>query len=186
MKVANNDTFVWEIVELNQTLFREIFEFEPVFKQGDQTKYTLINVLDAGEHWSIQYERWDYEQDWSQKGEEGYIIVFKDPARYEGQIFLPVPTDEFLIDIQANLTDYSVDSLRLIKRVDDYVMIREYGENGALFSETYTDPQDNVIVKAEQVLSLIPIGNYFIGIMIISVFSIIIVLIKKKRVLLIY
>ena len=67
-----DDSFTWEITELNPHQFEKVFGFEPNFEKNDEIKYTIQRIDDTGDGWSLTIEFWDFKID---KDDNGTIKI---------------------------------------------------------------------------------------------------------------
>ena len=185
-KHEEDDSFVWEVTELNKYEFKRVFGFEPSFEVSDKTKRTIQDVDDNDDGWFITVEFWDYQKDWDEDGAIIYEQVHDSPGSYEDNIFLPTPVNEYLADASEDLpSNYIVEGQRVTIRETEYNRILEYDANGVLLSELYENKEGIVLVKVESTLRVIPMGNFFIGFIILAVLSIIVIMIRKKKYLIV-
>ncbi|MFX1339736.1 MAG: hypothetical protein ACFFDK_14080 [Promethearchaeota archaeon] len=181
-KVEEDDTFVWEITELNKYEFKRVFGFEPAFENGDKTRRIVQDVEENEDGWYVTVEFWDFQDDWDEDGAIIYEQVYDNPGNFRDNIFLPTPVDQYLEEASKDLpSNYLVEGQKVTIRETDYNRILEYDANGVLLSETYENKDGIVLVKVENTLRVIPMGNFFIGFIILAVLSIIVVMIKKKK-----
>ena len=177
-----DDSFVWECTELNKYEFKRVFGFEPAFEKGEKTRRVIQDVEDNADGWFVTVEFWDYQKDWDEDGAIIYEQVYDSPSKYEDNIFLPTPVNEYLTEASEDLpSNYVVEGHRVIIRETDYNRILEYDTRGVLLSELYENKEGIVLVKVESTLRVIPMGNFFIGFIILALVSIIVVMIKKKK-----
>ena len=180
--LEEDDSFVWEITELNKYEFERVFGFEPAFENGDKTRRVIQDVDDNDDGWFVTVEFWDYQADWDEDGAIIYEQVYDSPSDFRDNIFLPTPVNEYLEEASEDVpSNYIIEGHRVTIREADYNRILEYDANGILLSETYENKEGIVLVKVENTLRVIPMGNFFIGFIILAVLSIIVVMIKKKK-----
>lgn len=185
-----NDEFVWEIKELNKDKFEYTFNTEPNFEIGDQVKIVIREVTNIeGIRWSIVVEFWDYGTDWIINGEIQYLSIYRLPQAYDDYLFVPTPVDDYLeIAVDSFSPDYYLKPPLTIGRQArsdlgiNYRAEKTFDINGILFSETYFDEGDSVIVKLEGTFFLVPLGFSFIGFMAIAIISIIAIFLKKNKI----
>lgn len=181
-ELNEDDSFTWEIKELNLHNFKKVFGFEPAYEVGDQMRITIRNIFDAGDGWSITEEFWDYKSDFESNGTIRYSYVNKIPQEFNEEIFLPTPTLDYLSDAAPELdTKYDVQQLTVIRRESDYTMEKEYDGRGILVSEKYVDDDGIVLIYVEGLFKIIPMGNYFIGVSIVSIAGVIFILMKRNK-----
>lgn len=182
-RLEEDDTYVWEVKELNKHEFEKTFGFEPAFEVEEKTRRVIQDVEDTDNGWLITAEVWDYGEDWDEDGEILDEEVFDDPADYDDNIFLPTPVDQYLDDAQEDLpSEYLIEGLRVTKRETDYNIIREYDSNGVLVVEMYENKDGIVIVRVEGTFRVIPLGNFYLGFIALAVAAIVILMIKKKKI----
>lgn len=182
LDIKEDDSFTWEVTELNKYEFKRVFGFEPVFEKGDKTRRTIEDIEDVTDGWFITVEFWDFHKDWDENGAIVYEEVYDSPGKYEDNIFLPTPVNEYLAEASEDLpSEYIVEGHRVTIRESDYNRILEYDARGVLLSELYENKDGIVLVKVESTLRIIPMGNFFIGFTILAILSIIFVMIKKKK-----
>ncbi|MHA1757490.1 MAG: hypothetical protein ACTSVV_12010 [Promethearchaeota archaeon] len=183
MDIHEGDVFIWEVKEVNPHNFKKVFGFEPTFEVGDQTKKKIIDVLDTPTGWSVVVEEWDYKSDFEKNGTVHTYSIFKDPAYYDDNIFIPSNPQDYLTEASKSLpSKYIVQGLKVTKRESDYQMIKEYNDKGVLVEETYIDDDGVVLVRVEGTFRVVPFGNYFFGFMLFSILALIII-IRRKRIL---
>ncbi len=182
--LKEDDSFTWEIKELNIHNFEKVFGFEPTYEVGDQMKKTVRNVLEISYGWSLSVETWDYDSSFNTNGSIDSVKVFKDPKDYIDNLFIPTPVNDYLAEVANQYSEYSVEGAKITKQAegpngDKYTLELEYDSRGVKASEVYTDDDDIVLVRIEGTFK-IPMGNYFIGILVGSVTAIVFVLVKKR------
>lgn len=176
-----DDSFVWEVKELNIYAFEKTFGFEPAFEKGDKTRRTIRDIDEDPDGWSLSVEFWDYKDGFD---EDGTIIteeVYDDPADYKDNIFIPTPVNDYLEELPDHDSSYVVQGASVDKRETKYTATREYDQRGVLVLEEYVDDDGILLVRVEGTFRIIPMGNYFIGFIALGVISIIFVMIKKKK-----
>ncbi|MHA1147425.1 MAG: hypothetical protein ACTSR8_04205 [Promethearchaeota archaeon] len=180
LDINEDDEFIWEITELNLHQFKKVFGFEPVFEKGDQTKKKIVDLLDTTYGWSIVLEEWDYNADFQRNGSIRSDIIYKNPANYEDNIFIPSPALDYLDQAKDDLpSEYIVSGLKVTKRESGFDMIKEYETNGVLLYEEYIDDDGIVLIRVERPPT-IPFGNGFIGFTGFTIIGLIAIMIKKK------
>ncbi len=149
-KLQENESYIWEVSELNVNEFKEVFGYETNYEEGDQMKIKILNVLEVSYGWSLTVEEWGYKSSFSKNGTITYYSVYSDPSNYAGNIFLPTPVSEYLLDAQKTLPSrYIISGLNVTKRESNYTMIKEYTDKGILGCESYLDEDGTVLVKSE-------------------------------------
>ena len=182
LEIEEDDTFDWEVTELNKYEFDRVFGFEPAFEKGDKTRRTIEDVEDTDFGWFVTVEFWDYQKDFDEDGAIIYEEVYDSPGDYEANIFLPTPVNEYLEEASEDLpSEYLVEGQRVTIRETDYNRIIEYDARGIMISETFENKEGIILVKVESTLRIIPMGNFFIGFTVLAVISLIIIMIKKKK-----
>lgn len=182
LEVEEDDNFTWEITELNKYEFERVFGYEPAFEVGDKTRREIEDIEETSDGWFITVEFWDYQQDWEDDGGTIYEEVYENPGDYEANIFVPTPVNEYLSEASDELpSEYLVEGQRVTIRESEYHRIIEYDTRGVLASETFENKEGIVLVKVENTIRVIPMGNYFIGFMIFTIVSIIVIMMKKKN-----
>jgi len=180
-RLDEDDSFVWEVKELNIYAFEKTFGFEPAFEKGDKTRRTIRDIDDNPDGWTLSVEFWDYKDDFD---EDGTIIteeVYDNPKNYDDSIFIPTPVNDYLEELPDHDSSYVVQGASVDKRETKYTATREYDQRGVLVLEEYVDDDGILLVRVEGTFRIIPMGNYFIGFIALGVISIIFVMIKKKK-----
>ncbi|MHA1490658.1 MAG: hypothetical protein ACTSRI_13500 [Promethearchaeota archaeon] len=181
LKIYDDNVFIWEITELKTHNFEKVFGFQPVYEKGDQIRKIIRNIMDGATGWTVITEDWDYGTNWEEKGEIKYNSVSKNPNEYNDNIFIPTPVEDYLEEALNSLpSSYSVQGATITKRTSNYKMVKEYDYRGVLVSEAYYDNDNILMIKVEGTFRIIPIGNYFIGFIVMAITSLIIVTIKKR------
>ena len=151
--IKEGDIFIWEVEELNNTNFNTIFGFDPNYGEGDLLKIIIRNINEDVISWIIQIEMWDYGSNWDASGSLINFRIYKNPADFDDELFIPMPVDIYLQEIITHFpVEYYRTGLSLFKYgVSDtgknYTWQKEYNTNGAMITESYLDEYDNVIVK---------------------------------------
>lgn len=180
LNINVNDSFTWEITDLNKHNFEKVFGFEPTFEKGDQIRKIIRDIIDSDTGWTIVTEDWDYGSDFSKKGVTKYNSVSNDPKEYNDNIFIPTPVNDYLIAAKNTSSAYIIQGSTIIKRTSNYRMEKEYDYRGVLVSEAYYDDDNILMVKVEGKFRIIPLGNYFVGFIAFAIVGVIIVMKKKK------
>ena len=183
-ELDEDDSFTWEVTELNLHQFEKVFGFEPNFEKNDETKKTIKRIDDTGDGWSLTIEFWDFKIDKDDNGTILYEDVPNSPGDYDENIFIPTPVNDFLAAAGEKLSSkYSVDGATVERIGTDYTMTKEYDQRGVLLSEEYINDDGIVLVKIEGTFRIIPSGNIelVLGFIALAITGIIIVLIKKKK-----
>jgi len=158
-KPKENDSYVWEVTELNLHNFKKTFDFEPNFELGDQKKITIRKIFETGTGWTLTLEEWPHGRSFGPNGSIEYAMVPRIPAEYDGQIFIPAPARDFLLEAYKTLpTEYILSGLTVTYRARGYTRIKEYTPNGVLVSESILDASGIVCVKMEGTFRMIPSG----------------------------
>lgn len=183
-ELDEDDSFTWEVTELNLHQFEKVFGFEPNFEKNDEIKYTIQRIDDTDDGWSLTLEFWDFKIDKDDNGTIIYETVPDSPGDYDENIFIPTPVNDFLDAAGERLSSkYSVDGASVERVEKDYTMTKEYDQRGILISEEYVDDDGIVLVQVEGVFRIIPSGNIelILGFIALAITGIIIVLIKKNK-----
>ena len=183
LNLDEDDSFTWEVTELNHYAFEKTFGFEPDFEEGDQTRRTIREIDEYTDGWTLTVEFWDFDDKFDEDGAIIYDEVFEDPENYEDNIFVPTPVNDYLAELPDVDSSYVVDGLRVTKRGTDYDMIKEYDDRGVLVREEFIDDDEIVLVRIEATFRIIPAAGFqeIIGFTVIALISIIIYMIKKKK-----
>lgn len=183
MDIHKGDVFIWEVKELNAHNFKKVFGFEPTFEVGDQTKKKIVDIIDSTFGWSVVVEEWDYKSDFEKNGSLYTYTVYRNPAYYDDNIFIPAKPEDYLKEASKSLpSKYIVEGLKVTKRESDYKMIKEYDQRGVLVVEEYIDDDGIVLVRVDGTFRIIPFGSYFLGFLLFSVLAVIIVLKRKDSI----
>lgn len=181
-KLSEDDSFIWEVKELNVHNFEKVFGFEPAFEKGDKTRRTIRDIDKKSFGWSLSVEFWDYKDDFDEDGAMIYEEVYDNPAKYKDNIFIPTPVNDYLAEADDDLpSKYIVEGAKVTQRESEYTIVREYDTRGFLALEEYTDDDGIVLIRAEATFRTIPMSNYFIGFIVLAIVCIIFVMIKKKK-----
>ncbi|MGV9171591.1 MAG: hypothetical protein ACOC44_01695 [Promethearchaeia archaeon] len=181
--ISQDDEFTWEVKELNHHNFKKVFGFEPGFKEGDRLRIRITDVIDTSYGWNIITQYFDYGSDFTKNGTVETYSLYETPEEYSDNIFIPAPAEDFLEEASEFLpTEYTVRGLRVIKQKNEYKLEMEYNAQGVKTSETYIDENGIILIKIEGLFT-IPMGNYFMGFLAISVIGLIAIMIKKKTML---
>ncbi len=178
--INEDDSFIWEVKELNIHNFEKVFGFEPAFEKGDKSRRVIREIDTVSYGWYVTIEFWDFKDDFEKDGEIVYEKVYDNPTDYKDDIFIPTPVNEYLEDSELP-SKYVVEGSKVTQREIDYTIVREYDTRGVLVMEEYTDDDEIVMVRIEGTFRVIPMGNYFIGYIVIAVMAIIFVMIKKRK-----
>ncbi len=180
LDINEDDSFIWEVKELNIHNFEKVFGFEPAFELGDKSRRVIREIDTAGYGWYVTIEFWDFKDDFEKDGEIVYEKAYDNPIEYEDNIFIPTPVNNYLEDTELP-SKYEVSGSIVTQRELDYTIKREYDTRGVLVLEEYTDDDGIVMVRVEGTFRVIPMGNYFIGYIVLAVMAIIFVMIKKRK-----
>ncbi len=181
-KLSEDDSFIWEVKELNVHNFEKVFGFEPAFEKGDKTRRTIRDIDKKSFGWSLSVEFWDYKDDFDKDGAMIYEEVYDNPAEYEDNIFIPTPVIDYLAEADDELpSKYIVEGAKVTQRESEYTIVREYDTRGFLALEEYTDDDGIVLIRVEATFRTIPMSNHFIGFIVLAIVCIIFVMIKKKK-----
>ena len=181
-ELDEDDSFTWEVTELNPHQFEKVFGFEPNFEKNDETKKTIKRIDDTEDGWMLTLEFWDFKIDKDDNGTIVYEDVPDSPGDYDENIFIPTPVNDFLANTDLG-SEYTVTGDTVERIESDYTMTKKYDSRGVLVLEEYVDDDGIVLVKVEGTFRVIPSGNIelVLGFIALAITGIIIVLIKKKK-----
>jgi hypothetical protein len=190
MQLDEGDEFVWEVVELNEYYFKKTFGSEPNFEIGDKIRIVITELIEREIQWRITVERWDYKENWGERGDVIGYTVYRNPDLFVDNIFIPSPTDDYLQKAMEVLDDniYDVSGNSITKRVKseigvDYRWKKQFDLKGFMIREAiYTYELDIVIAMIEGGHRIIPFGFYFIGFIIFALLALVIISFKKKKI----
>lgn len=182
-----DNTYIWEVKELDLHNFKKVFGFEPAFEVGDQIKKVIKEINNLEAQWTLTVIEWDYKSDFSVNGTIRYYSIEKNPTLFDGDVFIPTPAEEYLAEAAATKgSEYQAEGFVFTKKdkgVDgsNIKMSKEYDIKGVLITETYTDEdaESRVIVKVEGTWKIIPMGNYYIGFIAMAMVMAIIITSRK-------
>ena len=181
--VSEDDVYTWEITELSKHNFEKVFGFEPFYDVGDEIRMKIERIIEStsGSN-TVVVEFWDYGSDWNEKGSIKYFSVPATPSDYEDNLFIMTPVERFLEEAMGTLPNsYSLQGSTVTKLSQNYTTVLEYHSKGILLSETYIDDDDIVMIKVEGKFRIIPFGNVFLVIILISIISVVLKIIKKNN-----
>ncbi len=183
LQIHENDTFIWEVEELNLHNFEKTFGFVPAYEEGDRIKKTVRSIEESGVGWYVTIENWDYGADWEERGKTKYNLVSSNPSKYDDNLIIPTPVNTYLEEALESLpTSYSLQDITVTKRTKEYTMVKEYDPRGIVVSEAYYDDDNILMVKVEGKFRIIEFHtNYFIGFMVISILGLVYTIISKKK-----
>ncbi|MFO8018324.1 MAG: hypothetical protein R6U96_06780 [Promethearchaeia archaeon] len=180
--ISQGDQFTWEIKEFNLHNFEKVFGVDPGFNEGDQIRIRVTDVVETSYGWNIVTEFFDYGSDFTKDGTVKTFSLDKSPEEYADNIFIPTPTEDYLEEASEILpNEYTIRGNKIIKRKSEYTLEMEYNTQGVKSSVTIEDKNGIVLVRLEGLFT-IPMGNYFIGFMALSVVGLIAGIIKKKAI----
>ena len=184
--VDEDDSFEWEVKEIDPVKFEKIFGYEPKLSKGDDTKRTIkrIDVVDLG--WKITVEVWDFKTDFNDNGTISYLDVPDSPVDYDENIFIPTPVNDFLTNAKEDLgSEYEVSGQRIIRTESEYIVEKEYDSRGVLITEKYTDKDERIILEIVGKFGVIPSANVelILGFIALAVVAIVIVKFRAKKIL---
>lgn len=185
-ELDEDDSFTWEVTELNPHQFEKVFGFDPNFEKDDETIKTIKRIDDTGDGWSLTIEFWDFKIDKDDNGTIIYETVPDSPGDYDENFFIPTPVNDFLAEAGEDLgSEYTVSGDTVERKELDYTMTKKYDQRGVLLSEEYFDDDGIVLVKVEGTFRVIPSGNIelILGVMAFAIVAIVFVVIKKKKLL---
>ncbi|MFX1457912.1 MAG: hypothetical protein ACFFBT_00465 [Promethearchaeota archaeon] len=151
--IEEGDEFIYEVEELNSTLFTEVLGSEPSFGVRDLLKVLILDISDYGNYWRVNVEFWDYGTDFNDNGSIQNVQIYKNPIQFEACIFLPIPIEDYLEEVEDlyPLDYYCVGSSIFQQMKSEinktYIHQREYDTNGVLKAETILDENDHVFIK---------------------------------------
>lgn len=183
LKLNENDSFVWEVTELQVQRFKQTFGFEPDFEIGDQMKITVYKVLAVSYGWSLTLKEWFFKSSFNNNGTISYASIYSDPSEYQDDIFVPSPVADYLAEAYKTLpSKYIISGTTVTRREQGYTMIKEYSTNGICVSESYLDDDGVTCVKIEGSFRNVPAGIWEpIAFMVIGISALIVVIIKKNK-----
>lgn len=186
--IKEDKEYVWEVTYLDSSVFPRILGYEPNFDVGDRTRVTIQEIVDVETYWRITLYFWDYQTDWSQQGVLENIELYKMAAQYQHCIFLPTPVEDFLESVGDQFpADYQVEGAKISQILkseidEEYLHERIYNNDGIITSEAlYEYPLLRLIVKVEATFSVIPMGIYFIGFILLAVIAITFISTRSKK-----
>jgi hypothetical protein len=151
--IKEGNVFIWEVEKVNITNFNDIFGFEPNFGEGDLCKMIIHDINEDIILWILQAEFWAYGSNWEESGSVVNFRIYKNPANFNDEIFLPIPVSIYLQEIITHFpVEYYLTGMSLFKdgisdTGKDYTWQKEYNTNGAMITESFLDEYDNVIVR---------------------------------------
>lgn len=179
LDINEDDEFIWEVTELNAHNFKKVFGFDPAFEEGDQQKIVIKKIFEAGNGWTLTLEKWDWKSNWEANGTISSNFVSSDPNEYDDNLFIPVPVTDYLGEADL-ASEYIIEGSKVTKRAQDYNLEMEYDSRGIKLSEAYIDDDGIIMVKVEGQWT-IPLGEYFILFIGISIIAVIFIIIKNKK-----
>jgi hypothetical protein len=186
LDVSEDDSFEWEVKDIDQIKFKKIFGYESKLSKGDDTKRTIKRIDEYSNGWEFSVEVWDFKSDFSENGTILPLYVPNKPSDYDENIFIPTPVNDFLTNAQKDLgSKYEVKGQRIIRTESKYIVEKEYDSKGVLITEKYTDKNDRVIIEIVGKFGTIPSANVelILGFIALAVIAIIIVKIRAKKIL---
>ncbi|MFX1588604.1 MAG: hypothetical protein ACFFC1_10640 [Promethearchaeota archaeon] len=186
--IKEDKEYIWEVTYLDSSLFGRILGYEPNFDIGDKIRVIIREIVDVETYWRITIDYWDYKVDWGQQGTFQNIQLYKLAPQYQHCIFLPTPVDDYLESVGEQFpADYQVDGFKISQILkseidEEYLHERTYNSDGIIAVEAiYEYANTRLIIKVEATFVMIPMGVYFIGFILLAVFAIIFISIRKKR-----
>ena len=183
LDVDEDDTFEWEVTEVNNHQFEKVFNFKPNFEEGDRCKRTIERIDDTAEGWTLVIEFWDWKIEQSDNGSIVYVDVPDSAGDYDEDLFIPTPVNDYLSNAAEDLgSEYTVRGNTVERIEKDYRMVKEYDGKGVLVLEEYTDDDGIVLVRVEGLFRIIPGANIevILGVLALAIIGIIIVMVKRK------
>jgi len=184
--VDEDDSFEWEVKEIDPIKFEKIFGYEPKLAKGDDTKRTIKRIDEISTGWKFTVEVWDFKSDFGENGTISYLDVPDSPGEYDENIFIPTPVNDFLTNAKEDLgSEYEVRGQRIIRTESEYVVEKEYDSRGVLVSEKYTATNERIILEIVGKFGVVPSANVelILGFIALAVIAIIIVKIRAKKIL---
>lgn len=184
--VDEDDSFEWEVKEIDPVKFEKIFGYEPKLSKGDDTKRTIKRIDESTIGWKFTVEVWDFKSDFGENGTISYLDVPDSPSDYDENIFIPTPVNDFLTNAKEDLgSEYEVRGQRIIRTEAEYVVEKEYDSRGVLVSEKYTATNERIILEIVGKFGVVPSANVelILGFIALAVVAIIIVKIRAKKIL---
>ena len=184
--VDEDDSFEWEVKEIDPVKFEKIFGYEPKLSKGDDTKRTIKRIDESTIGWKFTVEVWDFKSNFDDNGTISYLDVPDSPGDYDENIFIPTPVNDFLTNAKEDLgSEYEVRGQRIIRTESEYVVEKEYDSRGVLVSEKYTATNERIILEIVGKFGVVPSANVelILGFVALAVVAIIIVKIRAKKIL---
>jgi len=183
LELNEDDSFIWEVEEVRPRNFEKVFGFEPAFEVGDETQKKVVDVIDTSYGWSVVLEEWDYNSNFQGNGTIRSDVIYSEPEDYEDNVFIPTPANDYLTEAAQVLpSEYIIEGLRVTKRFSNYDMILEYNAQGIKILEQYVDDDGIILVSIEATFNIIPLGNYFMGFIIVGVLAIVYAVLKHNKI----
>ncbi len=186
--VKEDKEYIWEVTYLDSRLFGRILGSEPNYDVGDRIKLIVREIVDVETYWRITIDYWDYQADWGQTGTFQNIQLYKLALQYQNCIFLPIPVEDYLEDVEGEFpADYQVDGFKISQILkseidEEYLHERIYNNDGIIVTEAiYEYSNTRLIVKVEATFTTIPMGIYFIGFILLAIIAIIFISLRSKK-----
>jgi len=141
LDVKENDNFIWEITELDEDKYNEIFPFDHAnFEKGDQKKFQITKIDKSTDYWKITYDYWKYtDKDFSENADEEKVYkIYRDPAEQADKLLMmeniigmwviPTPYTNYLEDLRDHF-DHKGIALYL---EDDKLVAKDSGVENVL------------------------------------------------------
>lgn len=175
--------YTWTVTELDKEIFEDVFGYEPAFDKQDQIRIRINEVAlhPSQQYWEVNIEFWDYKMSWQREGLNQTKRLNKSPEDYNDDLFIPIPADDFLTELEDTQTEYESEDFTVTREFETYTMIREYNPEGVQLTETYLDEEENTIVKVEGNFRRIPFGNFYLGFLILGLLSMVVSVLIRKR-----
>jgi hypothetical protein len=176
--ISEGDIFIWNVEELDDARYEDIFVNDADFDEGDQKKYDIDNIEETNNKWKISYFSWDYTDDTEDfNGDaDDYKTkkVYKDPEEQADTIIdmetfakmwiVPNPyltyIEEFRDEHDNAFFDVSVDDDTLTMKPAlenaEYEIQITYGGDGIAEKIEYIDDNGETFVKIVEIEQAIP------------------------------
>ena len=176
--ISENNNFIWNIEELDDDRYEDIFINEAGFDEGDQRKVEIDKIEETDTKWKISYYSWDYTgniDDFSAEADDYKTKkVYKDPEDqadviYDMETFakmwiVPNPyltyIEEFRDERDNMVFDVSVDddtlTMKPARENAEYEIQIQYGGDGVAERIEYIDDNGDTFLKIVEIEETIP------------------------------